>query len=405
MTGAIAWRNVWRNKLRSALVVGSIAVGLWGGTYFMALAYGMYAHQLDLAIADQLSHLQVHDPRFRDEEDGRFGITGAAELLDEVRQDPRVAAATGRIVLPGIMVQSTANGAGVTVQGIDPEQEQQVTHLADRLDTGAYLSGTRSAPMVVGAALARKLKVDLRDRVVISFLNAQDSLVSMSFRITGIYRSANSAWEEANVFVDIADLAKQMKLADAANEVAILLHEDDDLDAVQADLRAAHPGLAVESWKELSPDLRLMVESFGQYMYIFIGIILLALMFGIVNTMLMAVLERVRELGMLMAIGMGKARLFTMIMLEALYMALIGAPLGMLLAWGTITLTHRTGIDLSAFSAGLSSFGFESVIHTELEPRYYLEIGLLGLAGAVLSTLYPAWKALQLNPIEAIRKI
>ncbi|MCB0790820.1 MAG: ABC transporter permease [Flavobacteriales bacterium] len=405
MVPLIAWRNVWRNRLRSLLVALSIAVGLWGGTFFMAVSWGMYAHQLDTVINDQVSHIQVHAPRFRDDDDGRYGIPEADVLLDSIRTDSRVKAATERIVLPGVMVQSTANSAGVSVLGIDPKDEEKVTGLHDRLTDGTYFTGTKSAPMVMGAKLAQKLKIDLRGRTVISFLNAQDSLVAMSFRVVGLYHSGNSALEEGTVYVRREDLARQMHLGTPANEIAVLLTDEKDLDAVQRKMQAMRPDMRVESWKELSPELRLVVDSFSQYTYIFIGIILLALMFGIVNTMLMAVLERTRELGMLMAIGMERRRVFAMVMWETVYMAVIGAPLGMLLAWVSIQVVGRTGIDLTAFAAGLSSYGFDAVIHPALAANFYLEIAGLGIAAAILSAIYPAWKAVRMRPTEALRKI
>ena len=404
MVPLIAWRNVWRNKLRSVLVALSIAVGLWGGTFFMAVAWGMYAHQIDTAVSDQLSHIQVHDHRFREEDDGRYAIPHATSLLDTIRSDARVKAATERIVLPGVMVQSTANSAGATVLGVDPAAEQAVTGLQDRLTEGSYFTGTKSAPMVMGAKLAKKLKVHLRGRAVISFLNAQDSLVAMSFRVVGLFHSGNSTLEESTVYVDRADLAKQMHLASSANEIAVLLKDEKDIPPVLAALRKDRPHMQVESWKELSPELRLVVDSFSQYTYIFIGIILLALMFGIVNTMLMAVLERTRELGMLLAIGMDRKRVFPMVMCETVFMASIGGAPGMFVAWISIHIAGRTGIDLTAFAKGLTAFGFDAVIHPSLAANFYLDIAALGIGAAILSAVYPAWKALRLRPTEALRQ-
>jgi len=163
--------------------------------------------------------------------------------------------------------------------------------------------------------------------------------------------------------------------------------------------------LLVEDWKTLAPELRLVIDSFSQTMYLFISIILLALTFGIINTMLMAVLERIHELGILMAIGMNKLSVFMMIMLETLYLAIIGGICGLLLAYGTIHLLGQTGIDLSAFATGLSSYGMDTMVYPALPDNQYLEIFIMIFIAAILSAIYPAFKALKLNPVQAIRKI
>ena len=156
---------------------------------------------------------------------------------------------------------------------------------------------------------------------------------------------------------------------------------------------------------ELSPELDLVVNSFDTYMYIFMGIILAALMFGVVNTMLMAVLERQREIGMLMAIGMNRTRVFLMIMMETAWLAFVGGPIGILLGHMTILWFGTHGVDLSQYSEALSMYGFSNIIYFELDSGLYLPILIMTLAVTMLSAVYPAAKAVSLDPARAIRKI
>lgn len=149
-----------------------------------------------------------------------------------------------------------------------------------------------------------------------------------------------------------------------------------------------------------------MIETLDQSMIIFLIVILVALSFGIVNTMLMAVLERVREIGMLMAIGMTKTRLFGMISLETIFMVMIATPFGLLFALVSIEYLRIYGLDLSAiYAEGYAQYGFKSIIYPSLEGSYYLRIMVLVLITAVLSSIYPAVTALRLNPVAAIRKL
>ncbi|MFI5188509.1 MAG: ABC transporter permease, partial [Chitinophagales bacterium] len=161
----------------------------------------------------------------------------------------------------------------------------------------------------------------------------------------------------------------------------------------------------IQTWKELSPEMAMLTGLFDQIMYIIIGIILLALMFGIINTMLMAVLERQREFGMLMAIGMTKPRVFIMIVLESVMLTCVGIPGGILLTIGTVDFFSNHGIDLSAFSKALSQFGFSNIVYPELQSSMFLPVILMTALTAILSAIYPAVKALQFKPAVAIHKI
>ncbi|MEM1124606.1 MAG: FtsX-like permease family protein, partial [Bacteroidota bacterium] len=158
-------------------------------------------------------------------------------------------------------------------------------------------------------------------------------------------------------------------------------------------------------YREISPEVQLYESQIDISSAIFTTIFMLALIFGIINTMLMAVLERNRELGMLMAVGMNKRKVFGMIVLETLFLGVFAAPIGLLLGWLTITYFGNTGIDLSAFSSSMEQFGLETQVYTELPAKYYVSLALSVLVTAILAALYPAWKAISLRPVEAIRKI
>ena len=202
------------------------------------------------------------------------------------------------------------------------------------------------------------------------------------------------------------DLSRLLNAQHQVHEIAVLLQDEEQVDECARDLSQQYPTARVESWKEISPELGLMVESLDQYMMIFFVIILLALSFGIVNTMLMAVLERVREIGMLMAIGMNKVRLFGMIAFETIFMVLIATPLGLLLAYLTIYWFGMNGLDLSGlYQEGYAAYGFKSIIYPQLDTMYYYRIMLLVGITALLASIYPAITALRLDPVKAIRKI
>jgi putative ABC transport system permease protein len=405
MLTRIAWRNVWRNKVRSLILVSSIAMGIWAGIFTLAFSWGMSIQYVNMAINGQVSHIQLHHPEFKVDRKITYAIHEAPEMVYEIESIPGVMAACGRVI-SGCMVSSPTAGAGANVSGIDPDQEDHVTGMAANVIEGDYFPSNKRNQILIGQKLANKLKVKLNNKVVLTFQDVDGNITSGAFRITGIYQTNNSTLDELNVYVRSAELSPLLGLESGElQEIAVLLHEDTELRGVFDSLRTRYPELLVEDWKTLAPELRLVIDSFSLTMYLFISIILLALTFGIVNTMLMAVLERVHELGILMAIGMNKPSVFMMIMLETLYLAFIGGICGLLLAYGSIQLLGQTGIDLSAFSAGLTSYGMDTMVYPSLPDYEYLEIFIMIFIAAVLSAIYPAFKALKLNPVQAIRKI
>jgi ABC-type lipoprotein release transport system permease subunit len=385
-------------------VILAIALGLWGGIFMVAFSWGMTEQRTRYALENEVSHIQIHTPAYSEDPKAEFYFENAAQIIAFAEADPGVREATPRVISSG-MISSAKGAFGVQITGIDPEKEALVTQLSGKIREGDYFTDEGRNPVIISSRMAEKLKVGLRKKVVLMFQNLDGEIVSGAFRISGIYRSSNSRFDETYVYVRESDLYPLLGKSGITHEVAILMEDASRLDSLSASLTAAYPDLKVEDWKALSPDLSFVSEAFDQYIQLFMVIIMLALAFGIINTMLMAVLERYRELGMLMSIGMSRIRIFLMIMLETVFLALVGGPAGLLIAWATVSYFAVRGIDLSSFSEGLSQWGYESIVYTALDPKYYIQIAVWVVLTAILSSIYPAIKALRLNPVEAIRKI
>jgi ABC-type lipoprotein release transport system permease subunit len=244
----------------------------------------------------------------------------------------------------------------------------------------------------------------LRNKVQVAFSDRLGTPIQGIFRVCGIYRTTNSGFDQVSAFVNSGELAK-LYGGDAllTHEVAILLKNLEDVDLVKERLVRISGDNSVSTWKELAPDAALMNDFMIIYYFIFIGIIMLALAFGIINTMLMAILERTRELGMLMAIGMNHRRIFTMIMLETIFLTLVGAVAGMLCGWAIASILGNTGIHFSAWGEGFEAIGFAAKVYPVVTPKLFVFITILVMATAVVSSVWPARKALKLNPVEALR--
>lgn len=241
-------------------------------------------------------------------------------------------------------------------------------------------------------------------RMTLTFLDKDNNQVGAVFRITGLYHISNSVFERSTVFVKNSDLKKLAGIPENAfHELVIKINDPDQVDSVTAKIAEMLPLLEAISWKKLQPELAMMTDMVSQFYLIFGLIILAALAFGIINTMLMVVLERTRELGMLTAIGMNKRRVFSMIMLESVFLSLIGGVIGMIISYIIIIITSKTGIDLSQYAEGFGAFGYSAQIYPKISAGFFGIVTILIIITGVLSSIYPALKALKLNPVEAIR--
>ena len=401
----IAWRNIWRNKSRSLVVITSIIIGVWAGIFILAFIWGLYQNNINESVFKQLSHIQIHHPTFLEESDSKYTISSTNEIMNRLEADDRIASVSSRVISTG-MISSPTTASGVKIYGINPGSEISQIRLNEGVREGSYFDSGKDNEILIGEKLVRKLKIKLKSKVVLTFTNVNSEIVTGAFRVGGIYRSKNISLDKINVYVKQDHLRRLLALKPfESNEIAILIKDEDQLDSIKNYSRVVVSKGKIEDWKELSPELGMIIESFNLYTYILTGIILLALTFGIINTMLMSVLERIRELGMLMAIGLNKRKIFLMIMLETFYLTLIGCPIGLLIGWLSVTLLGKIGINIAMFSEGLASYGFNSMIYPSLENENYVIIGVMCLITSVLSAIYPAYKALKLNPSEAIRKI
>ncbi|MFH0841744.1 MAG: FtsX-like permease family protein [Bacteroidota bacterium] len=241
-------------------------------------------------------------------------------------------------------------------------------------------------------------------RLILTFLDMDNNQTGAAFRISGIYRTNNDMFEGMALFVPIDEIRNLAGMEEGTFHRAVARLENNDLtEKATAGIRESLTGYEVMNWKEISPDLAMMADFMGQIYAVFMVIILAALAFGIVNTMLMAVLERTRELGMLMAVGMNRKKIFVMIMLESIFLSLVGGFAGMAVSEIIIELTARKGINLVKYSEGMEAMGYSAHLFPTVDAQFFFTTTILIVLTGIIASIYPARKALKLNPIEAIR--
>lgn len=407
MTPILAWRNIWRNPTRSLVVILAIGLGIWAAMFMTGFATGMSQSYIDNTIADRVSHIQIHHPDYDLDKDAKFIIEDANTVDGFLQQSGAGIHESQRTQASGMIASSKAT-RGIQISGIVPEAEASVTKLDHKIIEGDYFSEDRKNQILISKRIADKLDVKLRSRIVLTFQELNRDITSGAFRVSGIFESGNNGYDDANVFVRQSDLQRLMatdSIQHPVHEIALYLDVPEKVDSLQQALQNEFPQLQIENYRQIAPDVQLYESMIGSVSMIYLTIIMLALVFGIINTMLMAVLERVRELGMLMAIGMNKLRVFSMIVLETIFLSFAGAPLGLLLGWGTIAYLGKFGLNLTAFSSTMKMYGIAQVIYFKVDHSLYVQVAIAVIITAIVSAIYPALKAIRLKPVEAIRKI
>lgn len=399
----MAWRNIWRNPSRSLIIMSSIALGLFAGISVLGIYKGMMKIRVNTVIYKEIGHLQIHHPLFSDDMAACY-VLPPHKTIDTLLHLPVVKDFCYRTLAPSML--STATGsAGVIIIGINPDDEKRVSQLDKKICVGRFFTGKEKNPVLVGKKLAEKLKLHVKSKVILMFTDSANNLISAACRVTGIFESENAPLDEKSVYIPAEILNQLMGIENASHEVSVILNSDNLLEDSFLQIKKIFPQLKIEKWQDLSPETSLLVDVANQYSIIIITIIMLALAFGIINTMLMAILERTREIGMLMALGMDKARVFVLILSETILLTLAGFPFGIFFSWIAVSYFGRVGLNLSSFREDLmKSFGFSQVLYPEFPTDQLSAVVLIVISTALLSGLFPAIKALSLKPADALRK-
>lgn len=404
MIFTMAWRNIWRHKARSLVIMTSIALGLFAGIAVLALYEGMMAGRIRTVIDEETGHIQMHHPEFSNEFEPRYVIHQSDEIIQKIKTIPEIIQINKRTLVNGMLSTPTGT-AGVQVIGIDTSTEYTFSSLKNKIKEGKEFLAHKKHQVIIGKKLAKKMKLRVGSKLVLMFNDTTNNLVSSAFRVAAIYQSSNAPLDERLVYVSGNELSSLVGLPGQIHQIGFKLKEDDDVDRIAATLQELFPSIKTETWKVLSPETEFMVKTVDTYSYIIMIIIMIALAFGILNTMLMAIMERTREIGMIAALGTSRVRIFFLVLLETVLLTLAGAPIGIFSGWATAAYFHKNGLDLSGMGEDLmSNFGFRTIIYPEFPAEKLIPVLSIVIITALLSSLLPAIKAISMKPIDALKK-
>jgi ABC-type lipoprotein release transport system permease subunit len=400
----LAWRNLWRNYRRTLIMLAAIVVGVWAMIFMTALMRGMVDEMVKDGISAIPGHVQIHNPAFRDDPTIANVIEPpSGELLDALNR-PEVVAWTTRVRVPAV-ISSERDTRGVTLVGIEPDRERGISFVADDVTEGRYLESRDDQGLVVGRKLVEKLETGLGKRVVIMSQNQENEIADRGFRIVGIFDSKLDQYEEQFVFAGEGTIQELLGVGDAISEVAILgtdYRHVEGLRQMVAD--AAGPDVEVLPWNKLDPYLGSMLAVMDGFVVVWIVVVFLALSFGLVNTLVMAIFERVREIGLMLALGMTPRNILSQILAESILLLVIGLAIGNLAAWATIE-PLKGGIDVSIVGEGMEYWGSASILYPALYLKDVILANIIVIVLGFFASLSPAWRASRYDPVRAITKV
>jgi ABC-type lipoprotein release transport system permease subunit len=401
MLMTLAWRNVWRNKLRSGIMIAAMVLGLLGALLMVGFVQAMTENMIDNAIRYQTSHLQIHNRQFLLNEELSAWLPNADEFAANIRRQDGVEAVTVRQVVDG-MLASAASSRGVRINGITTRDEIKVTDIALSLVEGKMLPETGRNPILISRRNADKLNLRLGSKVVLTFTDIDGDVAGAAFRVSGLFKTPASSFDDSNVFVRRSDLSQFTGL-DQAHEIAIRVESDQKLSPIQSALSEQVDARAiVQNWGEVQPILAAMTGSMDISNAIVAGVFIAALGFGIINIMMMSVFERTREFGVLMAIGMTRGRVLRLIITESMLLGGVGSLLGLAAGRLMLAITDQFGLPFGAVAEGLGAYGVDAILYPSVNPLFYLQILGMVLLTSLLAGLYPARQILKKRPSEAL---
>ena len=400
----LGWRNIWRNPRRTTVIMIAVVIGVWSMIFMAGFQRGMIDQMVETGITTLTGHIQVHHTGYRNDPAIENSIA-EPEVVERVFEEflPAGALWASRVRVNAVASNARHSG-GLTMVGIDPTREAKVSFIGEAVTQGNYLRHDDEHGIIVGKALADKFETKLGRKLVLMSQDTGREIASRAFRIVGIFESEMEATEKQFAFVTLTSSQHMLKLEKGISEFCVVLPDRHQVNQVAGSLTDALPPSKYEvyTWRELLPLVDAYLSLFDVFIFIWFLVVFIAMGFGIVNTTLMAVFERIREFGLLKALGMKPWWIVRGVLTESFLLLVIGMAVGNTLAFLSLFALSGSGIDLSSFAAGAEFAGISRVIYPTIDARDVVTANLVVFVLGILVSIYPAAKAARFTPVEAL---
>jgi putative ABC transport system permease protein len=402
----IAWRNLWRHKRRTLITASAMGVALGLCMALMCLTDGMYDMMEDLMVRQTLGHVQVQHPDYAAKQQFYDTVPDADALLARLEALPESEGASGRMFAYGLAGSETTS-AGARYAGIDPMRDRVVTDMTKRIVEGRFIGDAPAGEVVIGHEMARELEIELGEELVFISQAADGSTANELLEVVGFFRTGLAEMDTGGAYLHLGDLQRLLELPDQVHEILVIGPDLEAAGLKDAVLGVVNGDSEATTWRESSPQMAQMLGMRDASSAIFLLIVLGVAALGILNTMLMSVLERTRELGVLRAVGLTRRKMMSLVIIESVQLAFVatfaGLALGGVLDWLLIEygLNYSTGDGQGMTYQGIV---FDPWIKGSFSVDPVITVVVMLFFVTVLASIWPAWRAAKLRPVDAMRE-
>jgi len=404
----LAWRNVWRNPRRTGLTVAATVFAVLLVIVFVSMGAGVHRQMIEDAVRLSSGHVSVSGEGYLENRTLEQYVEFDPDLARRLDHTNGVVGWAPRVVGFGLL-SSGPDTQGVAVLGVDPQREASVSSLPERVREGRFIAHAGEWEIVLGERLAGSLGVGLGDEVLLYSVAYSLEMAYELFTVVGLIKLPDPGMERSLAVVDLADAQSFFVYGDRVSEIAVLAGDADDTPRVVSAVAADFAGEDVEvhGWNEVMPELVQFIFLDDAGMYIMLVILVVVVAFGILNTLLMSVLERKREFGVALALGLRPRAIFALVYMESMALAAVGLGVGLALAIPLVLWLVGHPIELTGekMVGAMELWGFEPRISWKLLPSHPLWSAVTIFGVAALAALYPAFKASRARPVDALRSI
>ncbi len=405
---AMGWRNLWRNPRRTGITFIAVTIGVWSMITLASLMDAWAMSTFDASIKTLLGHAQIHHRNYIDDPsvEHRFTLYQRDETRSQnigtVMQQQGIQAWAARVRVPA-MLQSERESVPVTLFGIDPHREQSLSFISQAITQGVLLEHNNDHGIILGKKLLQRLRTNLNKRVVLMSQDVNGHIAERGFKVIGIFEADQKEIETNYVFISLQQSQKMLGMDSDISEVSIMLKDLDSLPELLELLSEQLPDLEIHSWDQLEPFTRAILDITDGSIAIWSITMFILVAFGLVNTLLMAVFERIREFGLLQALGMRPVYILIQVLIESILLTGFSVIAGLILSSLTIELFDE-GLDLGQLAEGATTFGAGRVLYPLMDWWQAILIALFVWLMSLVVSLYPAWQAAREVPVAMINK-
>lgn len=390
-------------------MISSIGIGIFAMLIIMALVNGMNYQMIDNTISTSLGHISIHRKGFPDNIKVSYSFAPDNEMYRGLNETPGISGWAPRVKVQGIIRSSEAS-QGVMITGIDPGRELSVSDISDYIinsEGSGFLKDPDAGDVLISVQLAEKLDVVTGDRIVIMLQDSHDEIVGEALTVRGVFRSPVDSFDKYVVFTGIKKLQAIAAMGSRISEITIRTETRDESTGVKSAVSDFISNSEIEalSWQEMAPSIMSAIRLYDAMMFIFFGIVFTTVIFSVANTMIMAVMERFHEIGVMKCIGTRPVNIFIMIVSEAVNLGFAGMAAGLVSGMIFNLTLGVTGLDLSIFSESMRIWGTGSVIYPLIMFKDIAASVVIVFLTAFIAALYPAYKAARIKPLEALNYI